>query len=236
VSSLLKHYFTDEKICETLARCEAHGVNTAILRVDERTLRVLDRYRKKDGGKIQWIAQAKSKDDDYTSDAKIAIDHGALGVYLQGGVGDDLAKEGRVDKIGKVVDFIQRNQVVAGVAGHNLEVPMACEKAGLKPDFYMKTFNSKRYWSAGPLPRHDSVWEETPEQTKAFMQEVARPWIAFKVLGAGAIHPNEGFRYAFENGADFICVGMFDFQVAEDVRIALNALDRAQRRERAWSA
>jgi hypothetical protein len=47
------------------------------------------------------------------------------------------------------------------------------------------------------------------------------------VLGAGAIHPNAGFRYAFQNGADFVCVGMFDFQVVEDVQIALNALDRA---------
>jgi len=54
------------------------------------------------------------------------------------------------------------------------------------------------------------------------------------VLGAGAIHPNEGFRYAFENGADFLCVGMFDFQVAEDVEIARRALDRAQGRARAW--
>ena len=91
----------------------------------------------------------------------------------------------------------------------------------------MKTFNSKKYWSAGPMTRLDSVWEETPQETAAFMQEMDKPWIAYKVLGAGAIHPNEGFRYAFQNGADFVCVGMFDFQVVEDVQIALNALDRA---------
>jgi len=87
---------------------------------------------------------------------------------------------------------------------------------------------------AGPMPRHDSVWEETPRETAAFMAEVTKPWIAYKVLGAGAIHPNEGFRYAFENGSDFLCVGMFDFQVAEDVEIARRALDRAQGRARAW--
>ena len=34
VSPLLRHYFTDEKVLETLALCEAHGLNTAILRVD----------------------------------------------------------------------------------------------------------------------------------------------------------------------------------------------------------
>jgi hypothetical protein len=74
----------------------------------------------------------------------------------------------------------------------------------------MKTFNSKRYWSAGPIPRNDSVWEETPDETEVFMEKVNRPWIAYKVLGAGAIHPKEGFRYAFYNGADFVCAGMFE--------------------------
>jgi hypothetical protein len=29
---------------------------------------------------------------------------------------------------------------------------------------------------------------------------------------------------------------MFDFQVAEDVQIALNALDRAEQRDRPWCA
>ena len=51
-------------------------------------------------------------------------------------------------------------------------------------------------------------------------------------LGAGAIHPREGFQYAFQNGADFICVGMFDFQVAEDVTMANKVLAAIQ--DRAW--
>ena len=56
VSSLLKQYFTDEKVFETLAVCEAHGVNTAILRLDDDTIRILGNYRKQHGSKIQWIA------------------------------------------------------------------------------------------------------------------------------------------------------------------------------------
>ena len=35
------------------------------------------------------------------------------------------------------------------------------------------------------------------------MKEVTKPWIAFKVLAAGAIPPQDGFRYAFANGAGF---------------------------------
>jgi hypothetical protein len=155
-------------------------------------------------------------------------------VYPYGGVGDELVKNGKVEVLGKAVELIQKCGAVAGIAGHSIEVLKACEKAGLKPDFYMKTFNSKRYWSAGIAERHDSVWEETPQETAGFMSELERPWVAYKVLGAGAIHPREGFQYAFQNGADFICAGMFDFQIAEDAELARAAIDKQKSRERPW--
>lgn len=144
--------------------------------------------------------------------------------------------EGRVDLLGEALSVIRENGVAGGIAGHALAVAQACEKAGLEPDFYLKTFNSKRYWSAGPVPRLDSVWEETPEETEKYMAGVERPWIAYKVLGAGAIHPREGFQFAFERGADFVCVGMFDFQIAEDAALARRAIEKARLRPRPWSA
>jgi hypothetical protein len=66
------------------------------------------------------------------------------------------------------------------------------------------------------------------------MKNMNKPWIAFKVLAAGAIEPKDGFRFAFENGADFICVGMFDFQVIDDINIANEILGSLKSRERAW--
>ena len=57
------------------------------------------------------------------------------------------------------------------------------------------------------------MWDLFPSHTIEFMKSVNKPWIAYQGPGAGAIDPKDGFRYAFENGADFIAVGMFDFRI-----------------------
>ncbi len=236
VSSLLKQYFTAEKVFETFDLAQQEGINTAILRYDNRTLGLLKQYWSTYDDQFQWIAQVKPKPDNLYADMEDAIEHGAKGVYVQGGVGDSFVNNGQVDLLLKFNERARQHGVLAGQGGHALKTIKTCHQVGLKPDFYMKTLNSKNYWSAGMMPRNDSVWAETPQETIDFMNGIDVPWIAFKVLGAGAIHPQQGFKYAFANGADFICVGMFDFQVVEDAVITRKILSGSMNRKRAWFA
>jgi len=244
VSALLKAYNTEEKIFETMALAEKHGINTCLL--NPAYLDVARKYNETQGGHLQVISEihvseAGRTDDELKRDVASLIERGADTIYIQGMVGDRLLRAGRVDLIGKTMEAIHNAGLKAGVGSHTLEVTVACEEHGLPVDYYVKTFHPVDYWSAGhgegrkewfENGYHDNVWCTDPDKVRDFMAGVKKPWFAFKTLGAGAIQPSRGFRYAFENGADFLVVGMFDFQIPVDAEIATKTLMRKQVKER----
>ena len=71
-----------------------------------------------------------------------------------------------------------------------------------------------------------------------YMNNRPEPWIAFKVLGAGIEHPRDAFPISYTGGADFICCGMYDYQVVEDVNIANKYFEKdfpnLPKRRRPW--
>lgn len=243
VSSLLKSYFNDEKVIETLWLCESSGVNTAILRTDDDTIRIMKEYWRR-GGKIQWLAQTYPKEEDISGNINKALETGAIGAFVMGNIADKFVKDGRVDLVEKAVSHIKSQGVIAGCAAHSITTVAAVEEAGIETDFYMKTLHHTNYWSSRREDQTDDVitnaddnyWEMTPERTIAYMESVSKPWIAYKVLAAGAISPQDGFRYIFENGADFACVGMFDFQIVDNVNTLTELFTKDLQRSRPWFA
>ncbi len=251
VSRLFKAYNTDEKVCETLALAEAHGINTLLL--DPKCQDVFVKYLKHYGSKMQSMVCISPSEDPEAMRAQIrsVIDKGATLVYTHGEVTDRHVMAGRLDVIAKALELIRAEGVPAGVGSHSLQTPIACEKHGIGPDYYVKTFHPDRYWSASPPEKreewcwykppsnefggyHDNIWCLDWQKTAEFMASVKRPWVAFKVMAAGAIHPRIAFSFAYRHGADFIVAGMFDFQLAEDVALAREALRKTEGRTRPW--
>ena len=246
VHQLMRHYNTDEKVMDTLELLEEQGVNTILCDPNEKTVRIFTRYWDERGGSMQWISDTRPEPDDPDTNIKKAIDSGADAVYVNGGWADNWHLDGRTELLAKSVEAGKRQGVPMGIGGHSLETIVAAESLGCDADFYVKTLHHHDYWSCRPSAQDkpvarnpsDNYWARTPEQTIEFMRKVDTPWIAFKTLAAGAIHPNSGFKYAFEGGADIICVGMFDWQVAQDAGIAKRMVQRVAQngRARPWQA
>ena len=232
VSKLVKAYHHRDKVFETLLLAEKCGINALL--TNPLLSGIIQEYRRRNIGKIQFISDCGG--EDLLERIQVSIDAGAASCYVQGEVADRLVREGRIDLIARGLDLIWKNRMPAGIGAHRIETIQACAEFGLEPDYWMKTLHHHDYWSVQLSEEHDNVFCRQPEDTIEFMKTLKKPWIAFKVLAAGAITPEDGFRYAFENGADFICVGMYDFQIVDDVNILLTVLNQDLQRERPWMA
>jgi uncharacterized membrane protein YphA (DoxX/SURF4 family) len=249
--SLFKAYNTEKKVYETLMLCENAGINS--INIGFPSFPLMVKYKKMTGSKIKIISQVapNMKNGDIYEQINQAIDYGVDILQVQGNWCDWLVRDQNLDVIVKMMDRIRSQGYTAGLGAHTIDSFIICEENGILPDYYMKTMHHDNYWSAHPRENrvafevdgkkhadhnmfHDNCFCPFPDRTVEFVNRTNLPVMGFKVLAAGAIPPADGFRWAFENGADFICVGMFDFQVVDDVNITLDILNNMPNRQRKW--
>jgi len=250
---LFKAYNSEKKIFETLMLCEQAGINC--INIGYPTIDTMVKYRKVTGSKMKIITQVgiREKEEDKFGDVTYAVDQGIDIIQLQGNWCDWLVRDNRLELIDGILSRIRSHGIMAGMGAHTIDSFIICEENGIIPDYYMKTMHHDNYWSAHPRENrvafevdgaksmdhnmfHDNCFCPFPDRTVEFVNRTKVPVMGFKVLAAGAIHPKSGFKWAFENGADFICVGMFDFQVVDDVNICIDTLENLQNRTRGWFA
>jgi hypothetical protein len=249
VPQLARAYVTEEKILDTFKVCEDHGINT----VFQSGSAFVKRYNKERGGHFQVIPSVNPKvgsnEEEIKTLIKQTVDIGPPAFYVEGMSGERLLRAGQFSLLAKTVEWAKAHGLPVGVASHSLQVTKACEKAQVPCDFYVKTLHHDGYptappkhlrkdygWLDGGEGWYDNMWCVDAEETIQFMKTVRKPWIAFKILAAGAIPPRDGFKYALRNGADFIAVGMFDFQVKTNCTLVQHLLEREKDRLRPWCA
>ena len=233
VDKLIKMYHTDEKVMMTLQLAEKCGINAII--TNPQLCRILAKYWQETGGKMHFISDC-GVGENFIEGIEVSIKGGADALYSHGGISDSRVYNNDptfFDELARGLELIRSYGKPAGIGAHRIETIKACVAQGIKPDFWVKTLHSDDYWSAQvDLEKKDVPepgWKDNnfclkPQEAIDFMHDLEEPWIAFKTLAAGAITPEQGFRYAFDNGADFICVGMYDFQIVDDVNTALDCL------------
>jgi len=244
VSQLMRHYNTPAKIRETLELAESRGITAFNSWVMDNNRPLFDHW--KQGGKLKWIAQVRLDGNGGFDQARRAVDEGALAVHMTGDNAEGLLYRNQFDKVAQMVQFIKDRKRLAGVGAHDLQVVVEAERRQLDADFYVKTLHTHEYFTAPrsddteAVGKHDNSWCRDPQAVVDFMAKVRKPWIAFKILAAGAISPRSAFPYAFNSGADFILVGMFDWQIEENVALAKRVLSVVaganSRRTRPWCA
>jgi hypothetical protein len=242
ISSLLRAYFTDAKVLETFGMYEKQGINCSGARMATNNSDWAKKYMAQ-SGKLSWLAGISSE-----KDIPMAVDMGSKLGYVHGNTSDAAIRNANgAESIAKLLDAIRKAKMVGGICCHNIDVVTACEKAGVKPDFYIKTINPANYSMSGggapagspggaAAPVDQAAKDQATKIIADVMANVKVPWIGFKVLGAGRVSPSEAFSFCFKNGCDALLVGMYDFQVAQDANLVKKLMQEKDKlgRTRPW--
>jgi hypothetical protein len=262
VSTLFKAYNTEPKIYETLSLAEKAGINTINIgfpsipllakykKMTGSKIKVISQVHPNlDNTKLSQVGPATNKKL-FLENIDRAIDAGVDILQVQGNWCDWLVRDQKIEVIHEMLEYIRKQGYTAGLGAHSVESLIACADQGIIPDYYMKTMHHDQYWSAHPRENrfpfevdgkeyldhnrfHNNMFCLFPERTVDFVRDAKVPIMGFKVLAAGAIEPADGFKWAFDHGADFICVGMFDFQIVNNVNIAIDCIQSCNR-TRQW--
>ena len=183
------------------------GINAVWTPCDERWVRLWNEYKDK-GGKLEhWIAQPDRLPME--KELRIAIDNGSTAICIQGCRIDDQVRERRWSVVHGWFELIKSHDLPAGIATHAAKTHLVAEEKEMPTDFYHQT-----------MYRPDRYVKEGLEESLATIEQLDKPVIGYKVLGAGRIKPEETLPYVFTRlkSKDGLCIGVFPKKNRREIR------------------
>ena len=215
---MLDYFSTPQRIWETLDAAQAVGVNTVFARVDDHILGVLEEYFHH-GGTLQWFAQVsedpadrKTGEPTWQDWMRKAVDVGATGLYIHGGLAEFWQAQGQMQLLHEAMHLMRGFGKVCGFAGHRPDLH-AWIRDHLSPDFQMCSHYN-------PTDRrqsfqHTNVNEKWDTVDRSAMLEVvatiACPVVHYKIFAGGNRPIEEAFVTLGQSmrSSDIACVGVF---------------------------
>jgi hypothetical protein len=214
LSALMTNYYTAERVCDVLHRCNQVGINAFNYVTTARSQKDLEMFRAQ-GGKMHLICQGT---DDVPGMVK-AIQ--PLAVYRHGGRTDTAFMQGRIDEVREWCKMVRGLGVMVGVGTHRPEVVALVEEQNWDIDFYAtcvykvtRTREELKEALGGEIvemPNECYVQSDPARMYKA-VRSTKKPCFAFKILAAGRVTDYDAaFRTAFESikPGDGVFVGLF---------------------------
>ena len=226
-------YFNQENTTLFLKRCEEAGLTLWLMQNEDKTRAAI---------KARWAAGSKMRVyflgrlDAQGKLSKDILEYKPAFYIHHGNVTDTLFKNGKQEL---VHDFVKRVHdelgIPAGVSAHNPDCIKYIEDKGWEVDlyqcclYYVTRPKDEIQAKLGGAPLGESFLDTDRDHMLKLVQEVKKPCIVFKILGAGWHCNNDSavenaFRYTLERikKTDAFLVGMwpkFKDEISQNVRL-----------------
>ena len=144
---------------------------------------------------------------------------GAKAVFIQGHRVEEQFEKNTFEVVRGWLEHIKSHGMAAGMASHRPDIHPVAEKQGFPTDFYFQCF-----FRVDQHPENYAL-ECRDKAVETIRSITAKPVVAYKILGAARLPPEEAFAYAFQHIAakDGVCVGIYNKNkpgmLAEDVAL-----------------
>ncbi len=214
LGTVMREYFTAERVCEVLHQCTRFGINTFNYYPGPRAEADLERFLA-EGGKMHLIVQGVGDPSPFIRKFK------PLAVYHHGEATDKAFQNGTMDEVRDWCKKIRDTGTQVGVGTHKPEVIAMVEEQGWDVDFFAGcVYNRTRTNEEWKEVLHGELVEmqgecylrSDPPRMYKVMRATRKPCFAFKVLAAGRVgNVDLAFRTAYESikPIDGVFIGLF---------------------------